>query len=105
MFESENLTQIIDLTQVSAICVAMLVIGVTIGMYVEKVFQWRSKKTTNNDSNLNLTEEQKELLKTKPEKVLTFWNLSSATVVDCLFWGFTGTETHCSNYGWQSTIW
>ncbi len=85
MFESENLTQIIDLTQVSAICVAMLVIGVTIGMYVEKVFQWRSKKTTNNDSNLNLTEEQKELLKTKPEKVLTFWNLSSATVVDCFF--------------------
>ncbi len=59
----------VEFMQIIAIGVAMLVVGITIGMYTEKIFNWKNKKNLNFEVNSKLTAEQKEMLKTKPAKV------------------------------------
>ncbi len=68
--EADSVNQLWDVTFMSGICIAFLIIGVTIGMFAERAKRWRNKKNLLQlDTNANLTEQQKEILSKKPEKV------------------------------------
>ena len=58
-----------EILQIIGLCVATLVVGATMGMYIEKILSFKSKKNFDSDMNAKLTEQEKEMLKNKPEKV------------------------------------
>lgn len=59
---------LLDSVQIAMICGCVLFIGITIGMYVERVFVWQNKLVSQSSSTSSAQE--REALLEKPEKVV-----------------------------------